>query len=138
VIRVLDAREMRIDSEDDVALVRRYVRERAIARGFDPFATAAVTTATSELSRNVWVHARRGFAVIEEVTDGQRLGLHVRFVDDGPGIADLPRALAGGYSTMRSMGLGLSGSKKLVDEFDIDTAAGRGTKVTIVKWARLS
>ena len=138
MIRVLDAREMRIDSEDDVALVRHQVRERAAARGFDPFATAAITTATSELSRNVFVHARRGRAVIEEITNGLRIGLRISFEDEGPGIADLPRALAGGYSTRRSMGLGLSGSRKLVDEFDIDSGPGRGTKVTIVKWARLS
>jgi len=74
--------------------------------------------------------------VVEEITDGFRQGLRIELQDEGPGIADLARVLAGGYSTARSLGLGLSGSRRLVDEFDIDTAAGRGTTVRMVKWTR--
>jgi serine/threonine-protein kinase RsbT len=128
---------MKIDCEDDVLLVRRAVRVLAERCGFDAFATAALTTATSELTRNVWVHAGKGGAVIEELSDGLRVGVRVTFSDQGPGIADINRVLAGGYSTARSMGLGLSGSRRLVDSFELDSAPGRGTRIEIVKWKTL-
>ncbi len=127
-------REMRIDTEDDVILVRRAVRAMAEAKKFDTFATAALTTAASELTRNVWVHAKRGHAVLEDVVNGERVGVRVTFVDTGPGIANIDRVMAGGYSTARSMGLGLSGSKRLVDEFALQSTVGHGTTVEIVKW----
>jgi serine/threonine-protein kinase RsbT len=136
MFRCLSTRSMKIACEDDVVLVRRAARELAHARGFDPFATAAVTTAASELARNAWVHARGGTAVIEEIQDGNRVGLRMGFADNGPGIADLERALAGGNSTARSLGLGLAGSRRLVDAFDIQTKVGLGTTVTVIKWAR--
>jgi serine/threonine-protein kinase RsbT len=135
-VEVLRRHEMPIETEDDVVLVRRKVKQIAQARGFDAFASAAITTATSEITRNVWVHAGRGSAVIEEITDGVHQGVRIEFRDEGPGIADLDRALAGGFSTARSMGLGLSGSKRLVDEFEIDSAPGRGTTVRMTKWTR--
>jgi len=136
-VQTTSQREMRIDTEDDVILVRRAVRALAQAMGFNAFASAALTTAASELTRNVWVHARRGVAILEQVADGGRLGVRVVFRDEGPGIPDLDRALSGGFSTARSMGLGLSGSRRLVDQFDIETIVGRGTKVEIVKWKDL-
>jgi serine/threonine-protein kinase RsbT len=104
--------------------------------GFDQFAVAALTTAASELSRNVWVHAQKGIARIVMLRSGSRIGLELEFVDHGPGIADLDRALAGGFSTANSLGLGLSGTKRLVDEFNIDTEVGRGTKVVVRKWKK--
>jgi len=131
---VEERHEMRIESEDDITLVRRKVRDLAATCHFDIFLGAAVTTAASELARNVWVHAGHGVAVIERLTDDVRQGVRVEFRDEGPGIADLDRVLAGGYSTANSMGLGLSGSRRLVDEFSIDSAPGRGTRVTFVKW----
>jgi serine/threonine-protein kinase RsbT len=127
-------REMKIASEDDVIVVRRAVRALAEAHHFDVFACAAITTATSELTRNVWVHARGGVAVVEEIYNDERMGIRVTFRDDGPGIADVERVLAGGFSTAKSMGLGLSGSRRLVDEFRLDSAPGRGTWIQIVKW----
>lgn len=133
-IETTSRRELKIETEDDVILVRRAVRELAQAHGFDVFASAALTTATSELTRNVWVHARRGVAVIEEVWNEDREGVRVTFLDEGPGIADVDRVMAGGFSTARSMGLGLSGSRRLVDEFDSRSTVGRGTTVEIVKW----
>jgi serine/threonine-protein kinase RsbT len=135
-VDVLRRHEMPIESEDDVVLVRRKVKQLAQARGFDAFASAAITTATSEITRNVWVHAGRGRAIIEEISDGARQGVRIEFRDEGPGIADLQRALAGGYSTARSMGLGLSGSKRLVDDFEIESEPGRGTTVRLTKWTR--
>src|SRR5262249_11707951 len=106
------------------------------ARGFDAFASAAITTATSEIARNAFVHGKGGKATIEEVNDGIRVGLRVTFEDEGPGIADIDRALAGGFSTARSLGLGLSVSRRLVDEFTIESNPGRGRRVVLVKWTR--
>jgi serine/threonine-protein kinase RsbT len=135
-VQVLSRSELKIDCEDDVVIVRRKVRSLAHDRGLDTFATAAITTAASELARNVFAHARRGHAAIEEVAEAGRTGLRLEFRDEGPGIADLERALAGGYSTAKSLGLGLSGSRRLVDEFHIESATGQGTVVVVVKWTR--
>lgn len=135
-VEILRRHEMPIEHEDDVVMVRRKVKQLAQQRGFDAFATAGLTTATSEITRNVWVHAKRGAAVIEELQEGARYGLRITFVDEGPGIADLSRALQGGFSTARSLGLGLSGSRRLVDELTVDTEVGRGTTVRMVKWTR--
>lgn len=131
----MSRRELPIETEDDVVTVRRAVRAIAQERGFNAFASAAVTTATSELARNVWVHARRGAVVIECVRRGDRHGVRAAFRDEGPGIADVPRVLQGGYSTARSLGLGLSGSRRLVDELTVDSEVGRGTVVTFLKWS---
>jgi serine/threonine-protein kinase RsbT len=134
---VVDAAErFAIRGEGDIATVRRRVREVAQALGFDAFATAAITTAASELARNVWTHAHGGESVVERVQDGDRRGVRLLFRDRGPGISDLPRVLAGGYSTARSLGLGLSGSRRLVDEFHIESAPGEGTLVQVTKWSR--
>lgn len=128
---------MKIDCEDDVVLVRRRIRALAQEGGFDPFATAAVTTAASELARNVLVHAHKGDAQLEVLLDENgRHGLRLTVRDQGPGIAALDRALAGGYSSAASLGLGLSGSRRLCDIFEIKTAVGQGTTITATKWAR--
>jgi serine/threonine-protein kinase RsbT len=132
----VDIWEIRIDKEADIVAVRQRVREIAKEHRFDQFAVAALTTAASELSRNVWVHARKGVAHINVLQNGNKIGVELEFVDQGPGIADLNRALAGGYSTANSLGLGLSGTKRLVDEFSIDTEAGRGTRIVIRKWKK--
>lgn len=126
--------ELSITSEADVVAVRRRVRELAQRRGFGTFAVAALTTATSELTRNALMHGGGGRAVVEEIANGERSGIRVEFVDEGPGIANLEKAMAGGNSTARSLGLGLSGSKRLVDEFEIETQVGVGTRVVITKW----
>src|ERR1051325_4449055 len=125
--------EIRIDKEADIVAVRQQTRDLAKELGFDQFGVAALTTAASELSRNVWVHAQKGSARISVVRNGRRVGLELEFVDQGPGITDLNRVLAGGFSTSKSLGLGLSGTKRLVDEFNINSAPARGTTVTIRK-----
>jgi serine/threonine-protein kinase RsbT len=127
--------EIRIEKEADIIAIRQCVRELTKAHKFDQFATAALTTAASELSRNVWVHAKMGLARVEVLRRG-RIGLELTFVDHGPGIAHIDKALAGGYSTANSLGLGLSGTKRLVDEFHIETEVGRGTTIVIRKWKR--
>lgn len=136
VIEVLARYDVELRNEDDVILGRRRVRELAQARGFDSFAIAAITTVTSELARNVEVHGGGGKLVIEELRDGDRVGFRLGFIDDGPGIADIPRAMSGGNSTVRTLGLGLSGSKRLVDQFELVSAPGKGTTVTVTKWKR--
>jgi serine/threonine-protein kinase RsbT len=133
---VIPVWEIRIGKEADIVEVRQRVRELAKENRFDQFAVAALTTAASELSRNVWVHAHGGLARIGVVREGKRVGIALEFVDHGPGIADLNRALMGGFSTAKSLGLGLSGTKRLVDDFDIETEPGRGTTVWIRKWKK--
>ena len=136
--QILGRHELAIASEDDVVVVRRKVKALAQARGFDGFAAAAVTTAVSEIARNAWVYGGGGTAVVEELWDGARFGLRLEVRDSGPGIPDVSRVLSGGYSTARSLGLGLSGSKRLVDEFAIESQVGWGTVVRMTKWARFS
>lgn len=137
-VQVLTSERLPIGSEADVATVRRRARDLAQQQRFDAFATAAITTAASELSRNTWVHGGGGFAELETVlSDDGRSGLRIRFVDHGAGMEDVERALRGGWSTGRSLGLGLSGSRRLVDEFVLDSAPGRGTRVEVVKWSRI-
>lgn len=136
VEEILATHELKLVTEDDVMAVRRRVREIAEMRKFDTFAIAAITTATSELARNVIVHGAGGNARIEEISDGLRAGIRVAFIDQGPGIPDIDRVMSGGYSTARSMGLGLSGSKRLVDDFDLESKVGAGTRVTVTKWKR--
>ena len=132
----LESWEFRIDKEADIVAVRQQVRELAKELRFDQFAVAALTTAASELSRNVWVHAQKGHARIRILRNGRRVGMELEFEDHGPGIADLNRVLAGGFSTSKSLGLGLSGTKRLVDEFNIDSTPERGTKILIRKWKK--
>lgn len=134
--RILATHELPIRCEHDVIVVRRCVRELAEQHGFDIFATAAITTATSELTRNVWTHGGGGVVTIHEIERDRRRGIRLRFCDEGPGIADVERALRGGFSTRRSLGLGLSGSQRLVDEFDLATVVGQGTTITVAKWTR--
>jgi serine/threonine-protein kinase RsbT len=128
--------ELPIEREDDIALVRRRVRTLAEEAGMNAFALAAITTAASELARNVLVHARAGNVVIERIADADRAGVRLEFRDQGPGIEDVDRVLRGGFSTARSLGLGLSGSRRLVDEFLLESAPGQGTLVRVVKWGR--
>lgn len=135
-LQVLSHAEVPIACEDDVVLARRKVKSVAQGLGFDAFAQAAVTTAASEIARNVWVHARGGRAIIEAVSDGVRSAVRMKFVDDGPGITEIERVLQGGFSTARSLGLGVSGSRRLVDEFAIESTPGKGTAVTMLKWSR--
>lgn len=133
---VVSSEKLVVASEDDVVLARRRVRMLAETLAFDPFTIAAITTATSELCRNMWVHATRGTVLVEQLANGSRTGIRAEFRDEGPGIADIDRVLVGGYSTAKSLGLGVSGSRRLVDEFSIETTLGRGTVITVVKWKR--
>lgn len=134
-VRVLSRETLPVRCEDDVVIVRRRTRELGQRRGFDGFAQAAITTATSEISRNTLVHGGGGSADLEEVERAGRRGVRVVCRDSGPGIVDLARALQGGFSIIGTLGLGLSGARRLVDELDVQTGA-QGTTVVFTKWAR--
>jgi serine/threonine-protein kinase RsbT len=126
--------EVALNSGEDVVRLRQVVRERAIAAGFSLVDQTKVVTAASELGRNTIQYGGGGHARVTMVENGSRRGLRLDFIDQGPGIADVALALTDGYTTGKGLGLGLSGAKRLSDEFDIQTAPGQGTQVTIVRW----
>jgi serine/threonine-protein kinase RsbT len=123
-----------LKSSEDVVRLRQVVRERAVAAGFSLVDQTKIVTAASELGRNTIQYGGGGEARIAMVVNGKRRGLRLEFVDAGPGIADISLALTDGYTTGGGLGLGLSGAKRLSDEFDIRSAPGQGTQVTIVRW----
>ncbi len=123
-----------IRSDSEVVMVRQRVRVWATQLGFSLIDQTKVVTAASELARNVLVHGGGGTARIEAINDGARKGLKLTFEDKGPGIPDVSLALRDGYTTGGGLGLGLSGAKRLSNEFEIVSAAGQGTRVTIAKW----
>jgi serine/threonine-protein kinase RsbT len=124
-----------IQNDEDVVRVRHRVREIAIAAGFNLVEQTKIVTAASELARNALEHGGGGDAAIERVQNGIRRGLRLTFSDQGPGIADIERALSDGFTTRSGLGLGLGGSKRLVHEFDIVSKPGAGTRVTVTRWA---
>jgi len=125
-----------IASDHDVVRVRQAVRSAAVGANLSLVDQTKVITAASELARNTLTHGGGGHARLCEVSNGRRTGVRVEFVDRGPGIADLAEALMDGFTTGTGLGLGLSGARRLVDEFEIDSVPGEGTRVTVVKWSR--
>jgi serine/threonine-protein kinase RsbT len=124
-----------VREEADVVMARKHARELAVREGFPENRTAALATAVSEVARNIVIHARGGEVVLAAVSDRGRRAIVVIARDGAPGIADVERAMRDGYSTGRGLGLGLPGAKRLMDEFALDSAPGRGTTVTMKKWA---
>ena len=125
--------QLPIASSGDVVLVRNAVRTAAERMGFRQIDVTKLVTAASEIARNTLVYGGGGTADVECVQE-RRSGVRVVFEDHGPGIVDLDLALSPGYTSGGGLGLGLSGSKKLVDEFEIDSEIMRGTRVTMTKW----
>ncbi|WP_433687731.1 ATP-binding protein [Micromonospora carbonacea] len=125
-----------IRSDEDVVRVRQMVRTVAVAVRLSLVDQTKLVTAASELARNTLVYGGGGSAEVSVVDNGLRRGVRIVFADDGPGIADLDLALTDGYTTGGGLGLGLSGARRLVDEFAIDTGPGRGTRITVTKWSR--
>jgi serine/threonine-protein kinase RsbT len=121
-------------SDVDVAAARRGVTEWAREIGLTVLDRTKVVTAASELARNTVVHGGGGVMSLEIVRDAMRQGLRLTFEDQGPGIADIDRALEDGYSTGGGMGLGLPGARRLVNEFALTSIRGVGTRVTILRW----
>lgn len=118
---------------EHVVIVRQQVRQRAVELGFSLVDQTKIITAASELARNTIQHGGGGHARIEVINDGARRGLRLTFEDQGPGIPDIPLAMRDGYSTLGGLGLGLSGAKRLSNEFAISSNGG-GTCVVITRW----
>jgi serine/threonine-protein kinase RsbT len=122
-----------VRSSDDVVRVRQAVRARAIEAGFGIVDPTKLVTAASEIARNTVVYGGGGTLVIE-IVRGARRGVQLTFSDNGPGITDLKAAMTDGYTTGGGLGLGLSGAKRLSNEFSIESAPGLGTTVTLARW----
>src|SRR6202034_3220909 len=131
---VRKAETIPIKSSSDVVMVRQRVRVLAIEMKFSLVEQTKIVTAASELGRNTLEHGGGGELEIAEVTNGTRKGIRLTFSDKGPGIVDVKQALTDGYTSKQGMGLGLGGSKRLMNEFEIKTAPGEGTTVTVIRW----
>ena len=123
-----------IRSSEDVVAVRQVVRQRAVDLGFSLVDQTKIVTAASELARNTLQYGGGGHVRIEPVESVGKRGIRLTFEDKGPGIADLTLAMRDGYTTGNGLGLGLSGARRLSNEFHIDSRPGEGTVVSIVRW----
>jgi serine/threonine-protein kinase RsbT len=126
--------EVPLRKQEDVVSVRHQVRSLSLEIGFSLIDQTKAVTAASELARNTVIHGGGGHALLEIVEDRGRRGLRLTFADEGPGIADKDRAMQDGFTTGSGLGLGLGGAKRLSNDFSIESAAGAGTRVTIVRW----
>jgi serine/threonine-protein kinase RsbT len=125
-----------IAHETDIVTARHTGREMAACSGFSRTEQTLIATAISEVARNIVVYAVRGEIVIAPVEHGGRTGLQIIARDRGPGIADVELAMRDGYSTAKSLGFGLPGAKRLMDDFEVASELGRGTTITMRKWRR--
>lgn len=131
---VLNKEKMPIEKEQDVILFRNRVKEYAVKIGMGLVNQTKLITAASELVRNMLKYAGGGHVLIEVISQGRDNGVRLTFQDKGPGIKDIALAMKDGYSTGKSMGIGLPGTKRLVSEFDIKSKVGEGTTVSVIKW----
>jgi len=127
---------LRLRSDEDVVGLRKQVRERAVAIALSLVDQTKLVTAASELARNTIKYGGGGEVHLDGLDDGMRKGIGLLFVDAGPGIPDIDMALRDGFTTGGGLGLGFGGSRRLVDEFDVESRPGEGTAVLIVKWKR--
>lgn len=134
MITTLNKDSMSILKEQDVIAFRNRVKEYAVKIGMGIVNQTKLITAASEIVRNMLKYAKGGIVNIEVVSKGRETGVRLIFIDKGPGIADIKLAMQDGYSTGKSLGLGLPGTKRLVSEFDIQSELGKGTTITITKW----
>ena len=131
---VLKTETLPVRSTDDIVHVRQVTRQWAIQMGLSLVDQTKLVTAASELARNTVTYGGGGEVILEALNDSNRRGVRLTFTDQGPGIPDIALALKDGYTTGTGMGLGLGGAKRLVNEFDIVSRAGEGTRVSITKW----
>jgi serine/threonine-protein kinase RsbT len=125
---------MPIRSDEQIVRLRRFVREKAVALGMSLIDQTKFVTAASELARNTLTYGGGGDVHFYIVQRNGRTGLRLEFVDTGPGIADIQKALTDGYTSGNGLGLGLGGAKRLCDEFEIRSAPGEGTHISVTKW----
>ena len=131
---VLRSEELAIEREDDVVRVRQVSREWSIELGFSLVDQTKIVTAASELARNTKVYGGGGTMLLESLEVNGRRGLRLTFSDDGPGIPDIQAALKDGFTTGNGLGLGLGGARRLVNEFNVSSTVGQGTRIVVVKW----
>lgn len=131
---VLLSEQRSVLSSEDVVSVRQAVRQRAVELGFNLVDQTKIVTAASELARNTVQYGGGGRVIIEGVEQMGRRGLRLTFQDEGPGIADIEQAMRDGFTTGSGLGLGLSGARRLSNEFNIESAPGQGTRITITRW----
>ncbi len=131
-------RSIRLDirTPDQVSASRRAAQDWATELGFSSLERTKFVTAASEIARNTLVHGGGGSMTMCELQRDGRTGLQLTFEDTGPGIADIDQAMTDGFSSVRSMGLGLGGTRRLVSEFEIQSQPGQGTRVSITQWKR--
>ena len=125
-----------IYTEWDIVAARQLGRDEAKKLGFGTVDQARITTAISELARNIYLYAKTGRVEIEQVQKNDKLGIRVIASDEGPGIEDLSKVMSDGYTTSGGMGAGMPGVKRLMDEFYIESEIGIGTTITAIKWVR--
>jgi serine/threonine-protein kinase RsbT len=123
-----------VRASEDVVVLRQLVRQWAVEMSFSLIDQTKLVTAASELARNTVEYGRGGTATIEQLAENGRQAIRITFEDNGPGIPDIELALRDGYTTGKGLGLGLSGARRLVNHFEIDSRVNEGTRVTIVKW----
>ena len=123
-----------VRTDQDVVMARQAVRRMTQELGFSLVDQTKMVTAASELARNTVIHGRGGEMHYELLQDGDRQGLRLSFVDEGPGIANVTLALTDGWTTGNGLGMGLSGARRLVNDFHIESQPGQGTRVTITRW----
>lgn len=133
---VLAEAAVQIQGDTDIVGARQKGRMLAATLGFSSSELTLIATAISELARNIVQYAKHGEIVLRLLERGEQRGIMIRAKDEGPGIPDIRRALQGGFSTSRSLGLGLAGVRRLMDEFEIESRIGFGTTVTARKWKR--
>ena len=126
---------VRVSDESDVTIARQRTRELAALQGLSTAAIEALATAVSEIARNIVVHAGSGEIRIAPAVGGGNRGVIVTALDLGPGIADIAQAMQDGFSTTGSLGFGLPGARRLVNEFEIESTVGEGTRITLRSWA---
>ena len=131
---VLLSDQRAVASAEDVVGIRQAVRQRAVELGFNLVDQTKIVTAASELARNTVQYGGGGTVTIEALEDLGRRGLRLTFADQGPGIADIELAMKDGYTTGGGLGLGLSGARRLSNEFTIESTPGQGTRITITRW----
>ncbi|HTM17895.1 MAG TPA: anti-sigma regulatory factor [Terracidiphilus sp.] len=131
---VLKREVLPVKTSNDVVLARQKVRQLAVELRFSLVDQTKLVTAASELARNALDHGKGGTMTVETLVNGSRSGLRMIFEDQGPGIANIEDALKDGFTTGSGMGLGLGGSKRLVNDFSIESEVGKGTRITAVRW----
>jgi serine/threonine-protein kinase RsbT len=133
-MRILRSETLPVRSEEDVVRVRQAVRSWSVERGLGLVDQTKIVTAASELARNTLIYGGGGSVLLESLERDAKKGLRLTFEDQGPGIADIERALQDGYTSGGGLGLGLGGARRLSNEFEIHSKPGEGTKIMIARW----